>query len=51
MYEGGTKEMTEGRKIIVIPKVEAPAIDVSTGERKKKRVDGRLKNKTVVRLS
>lgn len=30
--------MTEGRKIIVIPKVERPTIDVSTGERKKKRV-------------
>lgn len=30
--------MTEGRKIIVIPKVETPTIDVSTGERKKKRV-------------
>ena len=30
--------MREGRKIIVIPKVETPAIDVSTGERKKKRV-------------
>lgn len=26
--------MTEGRKIIVIPKVETPTIDVSTGERK-----------------
>ena len=30
--------MREGRKIIVIPKVETPAIDVFTGERKKKRV-------------
>lgn len=30
--------MREGRKIIVIPKVKTPAIDVFTGERKKKRV-------------